>query len=131
MQTAKIPRSICDDIDKKTRRFVWGGDDEKRKIHLISWERLQQPFDNGGLGLRSARQINAAFLTKLGWRVLTEPNALWSRVLHNKYCKGRCDLNMFAPKNNMSNVWRGNTENANLIGEGARVATSNGSTTLF
>lgn len=24
MQTAKIPRTICDDIDKRNRRFIWG-----------------------------------------------------------------------------------------------------------
>lgn len=104
MQTAKLPRTICDEIDKKARRFVWGGDEEKRKIYLLSWECLQKPRDQGGLAIRSARQTNAAFLTKLGWRVLTEPNALWSRVLRSKYCKGRCDLDMFERKANMSNV---------------------------
>lgn len=25
MQMEKIPRSICDNVDKRTRRFVWGG----------------------------------------------------------------------------------------------------------
>lgn len=38
MQMAKIPRTICEEIDKKTRRFIWGGDEEKKRIHLISWE---------------------------------------------------------------------------------------------
>lgn len=131
MQTAKLPRNVCDTIDKKTRRFVWGGDEEKRKIHLLSWECLQKPMDQGGLALRSARQTNAAFLTKLGWRVLTEPNALWSRVLRSKYCKGRCDLDMFERKANMSNVWRGITDNVNTLVLGARVAVNNGSSTLF
>lgn len=57
--------------------------------------------------MRSARQANSAFLTKLGWRILTEPNALWARVLRAKYCKGRCDVDMFEPKIGMSNVWNG------------------------
>ena len=25
MQTAKLPRSTCDELDRKTRRFLWGG----------------------------------------------------------------------------------------------------------
>jgi len=25
MQTMKLPRSICDEVDRKTRRFLWGG----------------------------------------------------------------------------------------------------------
>lgn len=71
MHTAKIPRTICDSIDKKTRRFIWGGNEDAKKIHLLSWETLQLPRNQGGIGLRSARQANSAFLTKLGWRVLT------------------------------------------------------------
>lgn len=71
---------------------------------------------------RSAGQSNTAFLTKLGWRVLTEPNKLWSRVLRAKYCKGRCDIDMFEPKQNMSNVWQGITESAKLVCEGSRTA---------
>ncbi|KAL2899374.1 hypothetical protein RDABS01_024456 [Bienertia sinuspersici] len=119
MQTAKIPHTICDDLDKRTKRFVWGGDEDTRKIHLISWNSLQKPRDQGGLGLRSARQANSAFLTKLGWRMLTEPTALWSRVLRHKYCKGRCDIDMFQPTSNMSNVWRGITDNASWISKGS------------
>lgn len=36
MQTAKLPLSICDDIDKRTRRFIWGGSDTKRATHLLA-----------------------------------------------------------------------------------------------
>lgn len=131
MQSAKIPRTVCDSIDKRIRRFVWGGDDEKSRVHLLSWETLKLPRDKGGVGLRSARQMNAAFLTKLGWRVLSEPNALWSRVLRHKYCKGRCDIDMFTPTCNMSNVWRGITDNTSWLKKGTAVAIGNGKKTLF
>lgn len=78
-----------------------------------------------------ARQSNATFLTKLGWRVITEPNALWSRVIRNKYYKGLCDLDMFVTKANMSNVWRGITNNASNVWKGSKVVVSNGMTMLF
>lgn len=87
-----------------------GGCEEKRTTHLLAWETLQKPKEQGGLDIHSARQANAAFLTKLRWRVITEPNALWSRVLRSKYCKGRCDVDMFNPKPGSSNVWGGITE---------------------
>lgn len=131
MQTAKIPRTICDSLNSRTKRFIWGGTEDTRKIHLVSWETLQLPREKGGLGLRSSHQANAAFLTKLGWRVLAKPQALWSRVLRHKYCKGRCDIDMFSPTPNMSNVWRGITENAHWIKKGSAVAVGNGRTTLF
>ena len=131
MQTAKIPRTTCDAIDKKIRRFVWGADEHRNRIHLISWDTLQKPKNEGGMGFRSARQANSAFLTKLGWRLLAEPNALWSRVLRHKYCKGRCDTDMFIPSSNMSNVWRGITENATWVQKGSSMAVGNGKETRF
>lgn len=85
----------------------------------------------GGLAIPSSRQANAAFMTKLGWRNLVEPNALWARVLRAKYCKGRCDIDMFSPKSRMSNVWRGITENAKFLCKGAQVAVNNWKTTFF
>lgn len=32
MQTTKIPRSTCDEIDRVSRRFLWGGTEEQRRI---------------------------------------------------------------------------------------------------
>lgn len=36
MQTAKIPKGVCDDIDRKTRKFIWGGDEEHKRVHLLA-----------------------------------------------------------------------------------------------
>jgi len=38
MQTAKLPRSLCDELDGKIRRFLWGGSMMQRKPHLVAWE---------------------------------------------------------------------------------------------
>lgn len=35
--------------------------------------------------MRRARDMNTALLTKLGWRMETEPESLWVRVIRNKY----------------------------------------------
>nr|GEY28508.1 reverse transcriptase [Tanacetum cinerariifolium] len=61
------------------RRF-----DDEKKIHLLSWNTLQKDRKEGGLGMRSMRQANGAFLTKLGWRMPAEPKSLWSQVLRSK-----------------------------------------------
>ena len=70
-------------------------------------------------------------ITKLGWRTLTEPNALWARVLQLKYCKARYDMNMFNPKVGMSNVWKGITDNAQVQCEGMRTSVGDRKKTLF
>jgi len=38
MQTSRIPRSICDELDRKIRRFLWGASEKERKIHLVAWK---------------------------------------------------------------------------------------------
>ena len=42
MQTAKVPRSICDEIDRKTRRFIW--EVQRRKERSIWWHGIK--FNN-------------------------------------------------------------------------------------
>ncbi|KAF7843744.1 putative ribonuclease H protein At1g65750 family [Senna tora] len=40
MQTALLPFSICDEIEKKERKFIWGSNNGSSKPHLIAWETL-------------------------------------------------------------------------------------------
>lgn len=42
--------------------------------------------------------MNQALLTKLAWRLITEPNALWSRLLIAKYGGGRELVHLLQPK---------------------------------
>jgi len=89
MQSSRLPRSLCDTLDKKIRRFLWGGTAMGRKIHLVPWDIITREKMQGGLGIRSMRQLNSAYLMKLGWRLTTEPSALWARILKEKYSRGR------------------------------------------
>lgn len=92
MQTTKLPRTTCDEIDRISRRFLWGGTEEQRRVHLVSWDTVTKYKASEGLGIRSMRQGNAVFLSKLGWRILAEPEALWARVLRSKYSENRCNI---------------------------------------
>lgn len=69
MQSAFVPRYICDEIDKKCRNFVWGDSAEVRHVHLVNWQKLCCPKEWGGLGLRTARTINRTALMKAGWHL--------------------------------------------------------------
>lgn len=122
MQTSKLPRFLCDEYDRKARKFLWGvGNSEQKNIHEISWENVTKLKEAGGLGLRSMRQANVAFMTKLGWHFLKEKDNLWSTVVRARYCNGRCAIEMFCSKREASNVWQGISENAKVIRQGARV----------
>lgn len=65
MQSASLPKKICNDIEKMCRRFIWGDTDRKRKLHLVNWGQVCQPLANGGLGINHTKSMNEALLMKL------------------------------------------------------------------
>ena len=67
----------------------------ERKPHLVAWETITKEKAKGGLGIRSMRQLNSAFLMKLRWRLKTDPSALWVCILKEKYSRGQ-DLESIA-----------------------------------
>lgn len=43
------------------------------------------PSDKGGLGIRNSYDFNQALLTKQVWKLYSDPNSLYSRVMIHKY----------------------------------------------
>lgn len=43
MQTAYLPTSVCTEIVKLCRSFIWGNTERNRKIALINWDKVQKP----------------------------------------------------------------------------------------
>lgn len=41
MQHVKLPKSICQAIEKAQRQFIWGDSLHQRKVHLINWHTLR------------------------------------------------------------------------------------------
>ncbi|CAL1383991.1 unnamed protein product [Linum trigynum] len=107
MQTSVLPISLCDAIDRKVRAFVWGADEGHYKAHLVKWETICKPKEEGGLGLRSARAVNIAYLMKLGWAFLNKSNGLWIRVMQGKYFKMNATGDMVMKKSSYSRLWKG------------------------
>lgn len=107
MQTVKLPTLTCEEIEAHSRSFIWGSTNEKKKPHLVKWEQVCQPKENGGLGIRRMSQNNEAFLMKLGWGILTLPNALWVKVLRSKYMREKVGVPQPVAKSGDSPLWKG------------------------
>lgn len=112
---------------------LFGAPNQKSEesIHLLSWDKVVKPKREMGLGVRSMRHTNSASLAKLGWRVLHEPESVWSRLLRGKYCNGRLDIYMLCKRSYSSSVWRGVVRGAQTLSKGLRKAVGNGCSTLF
>ena len=73
---------------------------------MVSWEIVTMPKEAGGLGLTSIRHRNQAILMHQAWRLYTNPDMIWARVLKAKYfphspmfnsTRGRVDLTFGPP----------------------------------
>lgn len=52
----------------------------------MGWDKIVRSKEEGGLEIQLARAKNIALLTKLNWRMYHEKDAIWARVILNKYC---------------------------------------------
>lgn len=85
-QIARFPGHVCEKIDSKMRNFWWGHkEDGNRHLCLKSWNAICSPKQAGGLGLRRTKDVNTACMAKLAWKVATDKEKSWVRLLASKY----------------------------------------------
>ncbi|KAL4032276.1 hypothetical protein IC575_005346 [Cucumis melo] len=81
----QAPSMTCKNIEKSWRKFLWKGNNGSVGSHLINWTKVSKSKEEGGLGTSRLHVTNKALLTKWLWRYLSEPNALWRRLIQCKY----------------------------------------------
>lgn len=111
MQSAKLPSACCSSIEKIVRKFIWGYNEDHRGISLVKWKELCQPIHNGRVCLLDLASQNKAFLSKLAFKLVAEPDLLRVRVLKGKYeIRGLVPTLKHKPKSsrlwkNITGVW--------------------------
>lgn len=43
LQATPVPLSICDEAEKICRDFIWGSSADRRRCHLVAWEKICRP----------------------------------------------------------------------------------------
>nr|KYP51226.1 Putative ribonuclease H protein At1g65750 family [Cajanus cajan] len=81
----KAPTGVISQLESLLKNFLWGGDDEHRKIAWVSWDDVCKEKHYGGLGVRDLRSFNLALLGKWRWRLLVERDCLWVKVITSIY----------------------------------------------
>lgn len=54
-------------------------------MHLVSWEKICTPREQGGLGIRELESMNKALMGRLAWNMLVKLENLCSMVLREMY----------------------------------------------
>jgi hypothetical protein len=85
MSVFKFFEGLCDGFMKLTRDFWWGDENERRRIHWMSWVKITRRNGQGGMGFRDLRLFNQALLARQAWRLIAFPESLCARLLKAKY----------------------------------------------
>lgn len=85
MSLFPVPQSIINRITRIQRQFLWCKNSESHAMAPIKWETVQLPRKLGGLSVGNLLHRNLALLFKWAWRLFSEPDSLWGKVIKSKY----------------------------------------------
>jgi hypothetical protein len=119
-----LTKNFCDQVRAMISQYWWSQQD-RDKMHWLSWSLIKQPKYVGGMGFRDLYAFNIAMLAKQGWRLLHNPDSLCGQILRAKYFP---DGNILQAKvnTNLSYTWRSILKGIELIKKGMIWRVGNG-----
>ena len=81
----KLPKGLIHDLETMIRKFWEGYSNEGRKIHWVTWERLCEAKENGGIGFKEIEKFNEALLAKQVWRMMHNSDSLFYKVFKARF----------------------------------------------
>ena len=85
MYCYRLPKAIMKKLTTTVARFWWSPGRSTKGMHWKSWDKVCESKDEGGLGFKDITDFNTAILDKLLWRLIENPNTLFSRILNGRY----------------------------------------------
>ena len=83
------PASILKQMESLIRKFLWeGGKGNHHRIHLVSWNKIQMPYKEGGLQFRDLAKQNLAMGAKILWNLVSGRESWSKKFLRKKYFPG-------------------------------------------
>ena len=125
MNSFKLPKSICEQIDKIMANYWWNSQQDRSSTHWVAWDRMKYLKKEGDLGFRDIEKFNDALLAKQAWRILQNPECLMARTLKGRYFSKTNILN--ASRGTLPSFgWQSILHGQNLLKKGLRYTVGNG-----
>ncbi|KAL0345631.1 UNVERIFIED_CONTAM: putative mitochondrial protein [Sesamum radiatum] len=105
MSCFQLSVSLVWNLESMMADFWWHNRGDKR-MHWVAWQKLCRSTMEGGFGFRELKEFNLALLAKQGWRILTKPESLLSKIMKAKYFP-MCSLDEVVLGAHPSLTWRG------------------------
>ena len=78
----RLSGSCLKEIESLCAAFLWSGPVLKPTKAKVSWQDICLPKNEGGLGIRSLKEINKVHCLKLIWRISSARSSLWVKWIH-------------------------------------------------
>lgn len=104
MSLFKAPQGTIDILEKIRRKFLWGGGEDRNKIHWVNWTKIIAPIADGGLGIGTLKAQNLSLLIKWWWRLLNDKKSLWKDTITGIHKLNNKPANFIAGKTSRG-VW--------------------------
>ena len=117
MSCFKLPKGLIKELEVLIRKFWWGYNDDTRKVHWVSWERLCEAKEVGGMGFKEIEKFNDALLAKQVWRMLHNSESLCFRVFKARFFPN-CPILDVKDSNSGSYAWKSILSAQNVIKKG-------------
>jgi hypothetical protein len=118
MGVFKFPVGLTEELSQIIRNFWWGDEENRRRMHWMSWDKMTRPKSYGGIGFRDLKVFNQALLARQAWRLIQFPDSLCARLLKAKYFPSTNMLDTAFIKN-ASPTWQGIEFGLELLKKGA------------
>ncbi|CAN1818839.1 LINE-1 reverse transcriptase homolog, partial [Linum perenne] len=118
MSLFALSKGLIKKMNSILRQFFWSGSLTKRAIHWTNGDVLCTPKSDGGLGFRDFYHFNMALLAKQAWRLMTNQDALWARLLKSLYFRNS-DFMTAKKHARPSWIWASILKSKYILAEGA------------
>ncbi|CAA7014686.1 unnamed protein product [Microthlaspi erraticum] len=85
MSCFRLPKGVTNKLTSAVSNFWWSNNGQTRGMHWLAWKKLCRHKNAGGLGFRVIEDFNTALLAKKLWRLLDNPDSLFSQVFKGRY----------------------------------------------
>lgn len=76
MSAFRLPSSCIQEVERICSAFLWSGVEMNSRKTKISWKEVCRTKQEGGLGIRSLKEMNMVCILMLIWRIISA-NSLW------------------------------------------------------